>query len=76
MDVIEVETGARWRWHDLKAAFTTHLATSGVAPVLVQAMSRHSHMATTMRYIAFADEERVKAAEQAAARPGLKLVRS
>src|ERR1019366_899744 len=41
MKVIEAEFGRRWRWHDLRAAFITHVAmTSG--PLAAQTLARHS----------------------------------
>jgi hypothetical protein len=74
MDVIEKEFGCRWRWHDLRAAYITHVAlTSGA--VTAQIMARHSSFDTTRAYIDVADEARRIAAERTALRPALQVVR-
>jgi integrase len=73
MDDVEKETGRRYRWHDLRAAFITHIAlTSG--PVAAQRMARHSNYETTQAYVEVADKIRRGAATDAAARPALKLI--
>ena len=73
MDDVEKETGRRYRWHDLRAAFITHIAlTSG--PVAAQRMARHSDYETTQAYVEVADTIRRGAATDAAARPALKLI--
>jgi integrase len=75
MDMIEKETGSRWRWHDLRAAYITHVAlTSGA--VAAQTMARHSNFDTTRAYIDVADEMRRIAAERTAQRPALQTVRN
>jgi site-specific recombinase XerD len=73
MDDVEKETGRRYRWHDLRAAFITHIAlTSG--PVAAQRMARHSDYETTQAYVEVADSIRRGAATDAARRPALKLI--
>lgn len=75
MRKIEVEFGKRWRWHDLRAAFITHVAlTSG--PELARTLARHSDYKTTLNYVAVADEMRKEAARRAAIRPALAIVAS
>jgi len=70
MKRIETEYGARYRWHDIRAAFVTHVAiTSG--GVAAQALARHSDFSTTRRYIHVADEVKRAAANKAAVRPAL-----
>ena len=74
MDTIEREMGCRWRWHDLRAAYITHVAlTSGA--VTAQALARHSNFETTLAYIDVADEFRRMAAERTAERPALLAAR-
>jgi integrase len=73
MDEIEAETGRRYRWHDLRAAFITHVALTA-GPVAAQRMARHSDYETTRAYIEVADDVRRGAATSAAARPVLKLI--
>jgi integrase len=73
MRVVAREFGRTWRWHDLRAAFITHVAmTSG--PVAAQTMARHSSFDTTRGYIEVADEMSRLAAERVAERPSLRLV--
>jgi integrase len=73
MDHIQAQTGRRYRWHDVRAAFITHVAlTSG--PVAAQRMARHSDYETTQAYVEVADKIRRGAATDAAARPALRLV--
>ena len=75
MRVIEAKHGRRWRWHDIRAAFITHVAlTSG--QLAAQALARHSDYATTAAYVEIADEFRRTAAHRAADRPALKLIAS
>lgn len=74
MKVIETEFGRRWRWHDVRAAFITHVAmTSG--PLAAQRMARHSDFSTTQGYIEVADEVMRAAAERATDRPAFGLIR-
>lgn len=73
MKKIEAEFGRRWRWHDLRAAFITHIAlTSG--PLAAQKLARHSDFDTTRAYIEVADEMTRMAADRAAERPALRIV--
>jgi integrase len=73
MKKIEAEFGRRWRWHDLRAAFITHIAlTSG--PLAAQKLARHSDFDTTRAYIEVADEMTRLAADRAAERPALRVV--
>jgi len=75
MAIIEKEFGRKWRWHDLRAAFITHVAlTSG--PELARTLARHSDYKTTLGYVAVADEMRKEAARRAAVRPALALINS
>ncbi len=70
MKVVQEEFGRKWRWHDIRAAFITHVAlTSG--PELARTLARHSEYSTTLRYVAVADEMRREAARRAAIRPAL-----
>lgn len=74
MKIIKAEFGAKWRWHDIRAAYITHVAiTSGA--VAAQTMARHSNYETTRAYIEVADETRRVAAERTAERPALMIVR-
>ena len=73
MDSIETRFGRRWRWHDIRAAFITHIAlTSG--PVAAQALARHARYETTAGYVDVADNVRRQAASRAADRPALALI--
>jgi len=73
MNAIEQRFGKRWRWHDLRAAFITHVAvTSG--SVAAQALARHSEFSTTQAYIEVADDVRKRAAERASERPALRAI--
>lgn len=74
MDKIERKFGCRWRWHDLRAAYITHVAlTSG--PLAAQSLARHSDFETTQAYIEVADDVRRAAAEQVASRPVFGMIR-
>ncbi len=73
MDEIEAQYGRRWRWHDIRAAFITHVArTSG--QLAAQALACHSDYSTTKTYVEVADEFRREAAERAAERPALAII--
>lgn len=73
MAEIELRFGKRWRWHDLRAAFITHVAlTSG--GLAAQSLARHSEFSTTQAYIEVADDVRRRAAEKVTARPALKAI--
>jgi hypothetical protein len=68
MDLIEKEFGRRWPWHDLRAAFITHVAiTSGA--LAAQTLARHSDFDTTRAYIEVANEVMRQAADRAVERP-------
>jgi integrase len=70
MLTIQREFGRTWRWHDIRAAYITHVAmTSG--PVMAQSLARHSDYETTRGYIEVADEMRREAARRAGDRPAL-----
>jgi integrase len=70
MKIVEATFGRRFRWHDLRASFITHIAmTSG--QLAAQALARHSDYATTQAYVEVADEMRRTAAERAINRPSL-----
>lgn len=75
MDAIEKKTGRRYRWHDIRAAFITHVALTA-GPIAAQRMARHSDFETTQAYVAVADSVTRDAAKDAAARPSLRLVNS
>jgi site-specific recombinase XerC len=63
----------RWRWHDVRAAYITHVAmTSG--PLAAQKLARHSDFSTTQAYIEVADEVMRGAADRASQRPALALI--
>lgn len=55
--------GRTWRWHDLRAAFITHVAMES-GGIVAQNMARHSDFETTQAYIAVADEMRRLAADR------------
>jgi len=74
MDVIEKEFGRRYRWHDLRAAFITHVAMNS-GPVAAQSLARHSDYDTTRAYIEVADDIRRNAANKTARRPALSVMR-
>jgi integrase len=73
MNKIEAEFGRRWRWHDLRAAFITHIAIT-CGPLPAQKLARHSDFDTTRAYIEVADEMTRMAADRAGERPALRLV--
>jgi hypothetical protein len=55
--------GRTWRWHDLRAAFITHVAISS-GGTIAQTLARHSDPSTTQGYIEVADELRRIAADR------------
>lgn len=70
MRIVEEKFGRRFRWHDIRAAFITHVAmTSG--QLAAQHLARHSSYETTAGYVEVADEMRRVAAERTALRPAL-----
>jgi hypothetical protein len=73
MTKIEAEFGARWRWHDLRAAFITHVAITA-GPLAAQTMARHADFDTTLAYIEVANPVTRQAAEAASQRPALRVV--
>lgn len=73
MDGIEAKHGRRWRWHDTRAAYITHVATTS-GPADAQVMARHVSAQTTARYIGIVDERRRVAAVNATERPCLDAV--
>lgn len=74
MRTIVAEFGTRWRWHDIRAAFITHVAlTSG--GIAAQRLARHSDFSTTQLYIEVADEVMREAADRATDRPAFGIVR-
>lgn len=73
MEQVEKAFGRRYRWHDIRAAFITHVAlTSG--PIAAQTLARHSDFRTTQGYIAVADEVRRNAAARGVQRPALAML--
>ena len=74
MALVEAKFGRRWRWHDLRAAYITHVAlTSG--PLAAQKLARHSDFKTTQAYIDVSAAVLRAAAEQASQRPALRAVK-
>lgn len=73
MKAIAGTHGKRWRWHDIRAAFITHVAVTSGA-IAAQHLARHSRYETTQGYVEPADEVRRAAADRAADRPALALV--
>lgn len=74
MDEVEAEHGARWRFHDGRAAFITQVALKA-SPAAAQAAARHSEYRTTEGYVEVADEIRRGAAEAATDRPSLRALK-
>jgi len=74
MDAVQAEMGARWRWHDIRAAFITQVALTAGA-VAAQKMARHSDFKTTQGYVEVADDVMRDAADKAAMRPALGVVK-
>ena len=75
MKHIEAKFDTRYRWHDIRAAFITHVAiTSG--GVAAQSLARHADYETTLAYIHVADEVKRAAANRAAIRPALEYIPS
>lgn len=68
------KTGKRYRWHDLRAAFITHVAQMS-GQLAAQALARHSDYQTTAMYVEAADEFRRKAAERSSDRPVLRVIK-
>ena len=57
MDEIKEKFGRRWRWHDIRGPFITHVArTSG--QLAAQALARHSDYSTTRTYVEVAMSSR------------------
>ena len=59
--------GRTWRWHDLRAAFITHVAMTSGGMVAKQ-LARHSSFETTQGYIEVADEAQRLAAQRISGR--------
>ena len=74
MKIIEAETGAKWRWHDVRAAFITHVAINS-GPLAAQRLARHSNFKTTEGYIEVADQVMRDAAEKASERQTFGIVK-
>jgi integrase len=74
MKTIKAEFGARWRWHDIRAAYITQIAMTSPSASVVQSMARHADFATTQLYIEVADKMRAAAAESAMERPALRII--
>lgn len=72
MDQIEQETGRRWRWHDIRGAFISHVARR--SPIAAQHLARHSDFKTTQLYIGIDDDDMREAANRTSQRPALKLI--
>lgn len=74
MDLVEAKHGARYRFHDLRAAFITQVALNA-SPAAAQAAARHSEYRTTEGYVEVADAIRRSAAEAATDRPSLRAIK-
>lgn len=74
MDAVQEKFGKRWRWHDLRAAFITHIAITA-GPLAAQKLARHSEFSTTQGYVEVADQVMRDAAEQAGNRPAFEVVK-
>jgi integrase len=75
MALVEDRHGQKWRWHDLRAAFITHIALTAGA-VAAQKVARHADYATTALYVDVADNFKLAAAEKATDRPALRGLNS
>lgn len=73
MDGIEAKYGRRWRWHDIRASFITHVARMS-GQLAAQTLARHSEFETTKLYIEAANEWTREAADRAAERPALSVI--
>lgn len=74
MNAIEKKYGRRWRWHDIRAAFITHVALT-MGGIVAQKLARHADFDTTQGYIDVADEIVRAGAEMASERPALALLK-
>jgi integrase len=74
MKIVEVELGAKWRWHDVRAAIITHVAINS-GPLAAQRLASHSDFKTTQGYIEVADQVMRDAVEKASDRPAFGTVR-
>jgi integrase len=74
MKRIEKTYGKRWRWHDIRAAFITHVAIT-MGGMIAQRLARHAHFDTTQGYIDVDDEMMRAGAERASDRPALAVLR-
>jgi integrase len=67
--------GRRYRWHDIRAAYISLVATTSGGPA-AKRLARHSDYRTTEAYIHIEDDALRVAAQHASARPALAIVRS
>ena len=70
MDIIEERFGRRYRWHDIRAAFISHVALKS-GGVIAKELARHSYYRTTKAYILVSEEVQRAAARDVAQRPVL-----
>lgn len=66
--------GLRYRYHDIKAAFTSDLVFADVAAPLVKKLSRHADWSTTERYLALNPHQEREAMGKLRGRLGRELV--
>jgi len=71
MRIIEERHGRKYRWHDLRANFITHVMRTTGADA-AQALARHSEFETTLAYIEVGDERRRTAARHITDRDAVK----
>lgn len=73
MRAVEAKFGRRWRWHDVRASFITHVAmTSG--QFAAQTLARHGSYSTTRLYVEAAEDFTRQAANRVTARPSLTAI--
>lgn len=62
MRMVEERHGARWRWHDIRAAYISRIANT-VGVLAAKALARHSDLETTMAYVEIDAEAKRAGAE-------------
>jgi integrase len=66
--------GETWRWHDVRAAYISHIAKTN--PLGAQKLARHSDYATTALYVGIDDDFKRQVIEKAGQHPALKIVKA
>lgn len=74
MKKILIAFGRKYRWHDIRAAYISHVAVTSGGPA-AKRLARHSDYRTTEGYILVEDDILRRAAEGASARPALALLK-